>query len=198
MHFQDKSIDRKAYVHFHTADWYGALLKTADSNTLGTARVAEHFEVIDWLLAWAGPDQARVSIVVEFTLAAVRAFHGVLDNATELQRQLVAARNGAGPDSVIATIVALVDRFFPSSTCDTQSVNIKFKDLGEISLPLKIGATMLALGLACEEINRGDATDVGVAKAKRAGCWMPVTYLLLRTRTELSRAKARICVNPRH
>ena len=167
--------NRKAY-HLHLKDWVGRL---------NHEYVPSFTDMLEPIIQWSERDKEKEKTTDAFILDLIKTVHAKVPDATTLQNKYKGEKiDEMAPDDIAAAIKSLTDRNFPAEKFRNSVVHLR-KPLGKSSikeLPIRVLAALLATGVTCEEINRGDARYVLLHKSKRrfANVFMPLAYYFIR------------------
>ena len=168
----------------HTKDWLGRLIPSGHTRKNCLIYAPSHSQMIEAFIGWMSNDAERTKVVDSFILDIIKKVHGNVPDATVLQQNL----NGKiseilSPDGLVRLILLLVDEHFPSNKYKGTTLDFKkYKGIALNNLPIRIAAALLIAGLACEEVNRGDAwfCKAHNRKMQYANIFMPTGYYFLR------------------
>lgn len=183
---EHNSTENKKAYHKHTKDWVGRL---------DHEHVPGFSDMLEALIAWAGDDGEKKTVADAFISDIIKTVHARFPDATTLERRRQpGSADSTGPDDVSEAIKALVDADFPDAKFKSMKAQLRGREI-----PIRILAALLATGVACEEINRGDAwyAKQHGAKVKYANVFMPLAYYFLRRYAGASPAEARMSVKQR-
>ena len=174
----------------HYVDWIGILEEPSSGRRIVAP---DHAGTTEVLMSWIGADEAKGGLVDDFLHEVLhKIVVGVVKDSTTMQLEYESGMDA--PGEVISSIGRVVEKYLGDVdyTVDwPRDVEGDFKNV-----PVKLVATMLALGFAAEEANRGDfwffKNVVGEPeKAHYASAYMSSVYYWLR-RVGATPAQARM------
>ena len=200
----------RKHKFLHTTDWVGLL--RPDDGVLGqpvkipvrrgapiiNVFAPAHSATSEYLVLWMGQDSSRQVVMDKFIDGTLDAIVGKIPDATTLQSNFE-ANSGIQPDDVIQVLSNVIDRTLPESQFSNSIIeNVRLrvgKDVFDADMPLRVVATLLITGFACEESNRGDLWyrikhNFKPDEPRMASAYMPVVYYLLRRHTRASPTQA--------